>query len=227
MRKAASMIELVIAIVVMGIAMMTLPLMLTTTQSNNAFAMQQEGILAARTKLGDILTYRWDKNSEQNGSIKVLDTNSSYFRRKDTNSIRRIGHAKGNLRRKFFNINNANRYASPIPNNPNDMNFSAIEDFNNHDFNITSFTINGKDANKSQDYRFIDTHLHINVKYINDNNNTPFDFNTTGLNHTTNIKMIEVNTTTTDATSPDKNISFTLRAFSCNIGANELLRRPY
>ena len=49
MRKAASMIELIIAIVVMGIAVMTLPILLLKTQNNNAYTLQQEIILAART----------------------------------------------------------------------------------------------------------------------------------------------------------------------------------
>ena len=58
-----SMLELVVAIVVMGIVVMSLPLILTQVQNNNAFAMQQEAILAAKAKIGDVLTYEWDANS--------------------------------------------------------------------------------------------------------------------------------------------------------------------
>lgn len=78
MRRGTSMLELVVAIVVMGIAVMALPLMLSQTKSNNEFAMQQEAILAARTKLGDVLTYAWDEaNVLLTGATLVLDTNDT------------------------------------------------------------------------------------------------------------------------------------------------------
>ncbi len=219
MRKAASMLELVIAIVVMGIAMMTLPLMLSRVQSNNNFAMQQEAILMARTQVGDIVTYRWDENSSYNSKIGVLDTNSAYFTRVGS-STRRIGHVKGNKRRKFFN---SERNAS-LPNTfgtadngesiPDD-----IDDFNNKDKNLTGTT------NASFDYKFSDanTTMKITVQYIDDNNTSPvFDFNTSALSTTTNIKMITV---TLNNSQLDGNL--TLRAFSCNIGANQLLRKDF
>ena len=102
LRNGSSKIKTVVAIIVMGIAMMTLPMMLTTVQNNNAFAMQQEAILMARTQLGDIMTYPWDENSIKNGISIVLDTtngDSNLSRFPDSNSTRRIGHIKGDKRR--------------------------------------------------------------------------------------------------------------------------------
>jgi len=220
-RKAASMLELVIAIVVMGIAMMTLPLMLSRVQSNNNFAMQQEAILMARTQIGDIVTYRWDENSLLNFKIGVLDTNSTYFRR-DGNSTRRVGHVKGNKRRKFFNsernasLTNTFGTADNGESIPDD-----IDDFNDKDKNLTGTT------NASFDYKFSDanTTMKISVKYINDSNTSPFIFYPSTLptgTTTTNIKMITV-----DLNNSQLDGNLTLRAFSCNIGANQLLRKDF
>ena len=55
-RSAMSMIELVVAIVVMGIAVASLPLILLQTQRSTALAMQQEVILATTTRLAFILS---------------------------------------------------------------------------------------------------------------------------------------------------------------------------
>ena len=102
MRKAASMLELVIAIVVMGIAVMSLPLILTQSQNANAIALQQEVILATKTKLGYILSYEWDINSyDANASVsRVLNTTSadSDF---NTTTTRRIGHVFADSRRRL------------------------------------------------------------------------------------------------------------------------------
>jgi hypothetical protein len=168
----------------------------------------------------------------------VLDTNSSYFKR-EVNSTRRIGHVVGNRRRKLFNseINASTTMGLDAGENIN--NADDIDDFNGVDSNVTTI-INNSDNNRSEDYRFLDLNLHTTVSYINDFNNSisvsneknlstiSFDFNTTIATATsTNIKMIEVNATVIDTTSTDKNITFTFRTFSCNIGENDLLRRAW
>ena len=224
MRKAASMIELVIAIVVMGIAMMTLPMMLTTVQSNNTFAMQQEAILIARTQMGDIITYPWDEHStDASFNFAVLDTNSSdlassiYKRDPNDSSMRRIGHIKGNKRRKFFSTKT---YASTTLGQEG-TNYDDIDDFNSK---VKSLSDTG-DANATLGYKlYKDLNMSVSVKYISDTNSTAiFDFNKTSTpTGSTNIKMIEVSLINSQL---DGNM--TLRAFSCNIGANRLLRRTF
>ena len=221
MRKAASMIELVIAIVVMGIAMMTLPLMLTTTQNNNTFAMRQEAILAARTQLGDELTYLWDENSmDSNHNVAVLDTNSTnIFFERVPSTIRRIGHIKGNKRRKYFASPTyatapANLGKDGIEATPND-----IDDFSSS----TPITI--QHVANTLDYRY-NLNMTTTVSYVDDNftQGTPFDFNTSATSpaKSTNIKMI-----TLIITNDNNDFNMTLRAYSSNIGANQLLRRDF
>ncbi|MDA7848094.1 hypothetical protein N8972_01250 [Sulfurospirillum sp.] len=223
LRKASSMIELVIAIVVMGIAVMTLPLMLDKTQTNNAFAMQQEAILAARTQIGDILTYPWDENSIQNDVVGVLNVHINSDDELDRNiTIRRVGHVLADKRRKFFNadvnattiINLGKDGAELIPNDIDD--FSGV---------LTRLVNSGEDAGVL-DYRY-NLNMTTTVSYVNDSadyfaTNIPlFTLNTNSSLITTNIKMVEL-------TLRGSNLSkFTLRSYSTNIGGSQFLRRNW
>ncbi|HIP47310.1 MAG TPA: type II secretion system protein, partial [Campylobacterales bacterium] len=59
-RSGFSLVELVLSIVIIAIALMTIPLMLNQSAKSNQFALMQESILAARTKMGNILSFKWD-----------------------------------------------------------------------------------------------------------------------------------------------------------------------
>ena len=230
LRKASSMLELVIAIVVMGIAMMTLPMMLTRVQSNNEFAMQQEAVLMARTELGDILTYPWDGNSTDSSlNVGVLDTTSgdSDFNR-STDSIRRKGHVKADKRRKFFATPT---YATLKSNFGTTGTPGDIDDFDTStDINLTT-THDANETNATLGYKVSDSNMSVSVKYLSDittydttNGIVTFDINTSATppTGTTNLKLIEVSLTNSLLDG-----SITLRAFSANIGANQLLRRTF
>ena len=209
LRKASSMIELVIAIVVMGIAVMTLPLMLEQTQKNNAFAMQQEAILAAKTQLGDIVTYPWDDNSLKGGIVAVLDTNGDNDYNRIAGTIRRKGHVVQDKRRKFFDavINPATVAIAGV---------TSISDFNGDSQTLSPTSdLTGEETNL--DYRFT-MNLNTTVNYVSD---AVFTLPTTTQIGTSNIKMITVEA------SGDEMSTFVLRAYSANIGESQLLRRPY
>jgi len=214
-RKAASLIELVFAIVIMGLAMTTLPMMLTRVQKNNTFAMQQEAILIARTQIGDIITYPWDENSfDDSYNVGILDTDGDT----DFNRTNRVGLINANKRRKFFTNNTPATY--PLVKESTDI--DDIDDFNTKNQVLTA----GVNTNSTLGYKLSDSNMTINVNYIADTTTFPtpgtFNFNTTSLSKSTNIKMIEVSL---QNGLLDKNI--TLRTFSSNIGANQLLRRTF
>lgn len=229
MRKAVSLIELIIAIVVMGIAVMSLPLILTQTQSNNALALQQEAILSTKAKIGFISSYPWDQNSWDNtGSIfRVLDTSASPSADNAfaTADIRRIGHIQTDKRRRLWDVGNANRE----PNNdvtaaPNE---DDIDDFNNHADNITI-------ADPTQmDYVFALT-MTPSIVYLKDSAiggyngaTVQFDFDATNTetntSKPTNIKMITVRTVS--QVGNDVNVS--LRSFASNIGQSRISKRDW
>ncbi|WP_041962550.1 type II secretion system protein [Sulfurospirillum cavolei] len=225
MRSAMSLIELVFTIVIMGIAVMSLPLILTQVQRNDAFAMQQEAILAAKAKIGDILMYEWDERSFNSTAQRsyVLDTTNggdAELRRVGITNMR-LGHISAENRRKFFDVNTT---ASAIGADAGDL--DDVDDFNG--LPPTTLVVTAGEDAGTLDYIF-DLNLTTSINYAEDNatyssNGTlnDFTFNPNNAPATpTNIKVISVT-----VSGGDQNI--TLRAFTYNIGESMLLpSRPY
>ncbi|MBL0687541.1 MAG: type II secretion system protein [Sulfurospirillum sp.] len=216
MKKASSMIELVVSIVVIGIAVMTLPLMLEQTQRNSTFTMQQEAILVARTKLGNILTYSWDDNTVQNNIIGVLDVHVDADDELDRNTTqRRVGHVSQDRRRKFFTNST---FATTHVNLGSDGSINDIDDF----IEFNSYNLSG-----NLDYRF-KFDINTTVNYHNDTANysaqdmSNFTFSRVLNTTSTNIKRVRVSLYLNDI-----NTTLMLEAYSANIGGTALLRRVY
>ena len=229
MRRGASMLELVVAIVVMGIAVMALPLMLSQTKSNNEFAMQQEAILAARTKLGDVMTYAWDEaNVALTDATLVLDTNDtgSDTELNKVNGSRRIGHVFGDKRRKGYDVQVLSTASGALGTDTGETQLSDYDDID--DFHNTSQQLfnSGEATISGQDYKFTDMNLTTRVLYIDDSatyiNPTinDFAFTTANANRRSNIKMVEI-------TVSGSQTNFVLRSYSSNVGESELLRRTW
>lgn len=214
-KKAFTLIELVVAIVVIGIAMMSIPLMLSQASKSNEFNINQEAILAGVTKISSILTYSWNETNSS-GILQVFDVTNgdSELNRTVTDKNRRVGHFKEKYRRKFYDdTTEANLTLGHDKGNE----YDDIDDFNGEYFNI----VNGGTG----DY-IKDLNLSVTVSYIKDSatySQSPtlnFDLNTSPVLPSTNIKIVEIN-----VTDKDHNIITKLKAFSANIGSYELLYR--
>ncbi|MEJ2488728.1 MAG: hypothetical protein P8Y50_02830, partial [Sulfurovaceae bacterium] len=72
-RKAIAMIELIIAIVIMGIAFLAIPMINNEAIKSDENAMLQESIAAGASQTELILTMKWDENSSD-----ILDTSTSW-----------------------------------------------------------------------------------------------------------------------------------------------------
>lgn len=226
MRSAMSMLELVFAIVIMGIAVMSLPLILTQVQTNNAFALQQEAILAAKTKIGDILTHEWDNNSYDTTAQRsfALDTtNGDVELGRVGTTNQRIGHINADYRRKLYDATVVlnDRSASAIGADGGDL--DDIDDFSGQ-----ATTIAATETAGTLDYVFTTLTLTPTITYASDaatyRNSTLTDFTFNPANAATtptNIKTVSVQVSGASQT-------ITLRAFSCNVGESTLLpSRPY
>jgi len=225
-----SMIELVFAIVIMGISVMSLPLVLTQVQNNDAFTMRQEAILAAKEAIGDILTYQWDEHSYDStaGRSFVLDTtHADPELSRDGNTTQRVGHVNANYRRKLFDTSVlfANRSASAI--GADGGNLDDIDDF---DGQVSNVNLSAEAAGTGLDY-VLSVNLKSDITYATDtgtySNQTlnDFVFNPVAQAATTNIKAITV--TVRDANDANKTIT-SLCAFTCNIGESTFIpSRPY
>ena len=74
------MIELIFAIVIMAIALMSAPMLIRTSTQSSMVALQQESIAAAVSQMGMIMTAEWD-HRDTNGTAgePVLTTDSTVF----------------------------------------------------------------------------------------------------------------------------------------------------
>lgn len=222
-RGGFTLIELVVAIVVMAIALMSVPLLLSQTSKSDAFSINQEAILAGATKIGNILTYPWDDKLVGQLAVKyILDVSNgdNELDRSAADPNRRIGNFKANYRRKF-NTNETN--ASLTLGRATDTNTTAYNDID--DFNgVTESITNGGVGDYLKDFNLTTT-----VNYIDDNatySSSPtlnINLNTAATAASTNIKLVEVQVT--DTTSNEQ--ITTLRAFSANIGSYELIFRTF
>lgn len=219
MRRGVSMIELIFAIVVMGISIMTIPAMLTQSSSAILVSTQQEAILAGSTKMGNILSHSWDINQtdgvRNGGYAKViratdgdseLDINATTFRR--------VGHFQGDKRRRAYQDFLATD--ASINNTGN----THLGSFAGTDYQLV-------DANGSGDY-IREYETNTTVFFIDDSAaysdvNLSFNFSDSDVGDTnpTNIKFVNMIVTSPD----DSDVKVRLFSFSSNIGQTQLLKR--
>ncbi len=213
------MVELVISIVVIGIAFMSIPLILTETSKSVETSIRQEAVMAGLTQMVNVMSYRWDERQTDesiNGSYaKVLDTSSltELECSDEAEGRRRIGHFVGQERRKCYNTV---REATPVVDLGSDG--GDMDDID--DISGTGALLSGGAATTLSDDYKKDYNSTITVIYVDDNiSNTDFtptfitgSISTEAKANPTNIKMIETKIVSDDDTQ------VVLRAFAANVG---------
>jgi len=238
LRPAIAMIELIFAIVIMGIVMMSAPMLISTAAKSGYVAIQQEAINEAASQVNMIMGYHWDENSTDerflDPILKVLSTSADpeldeLNTTTSPSTGRRAGTPKESYRA-FIRSDGMRPIATTIPATGNSAK-KNIGDFNGAtsliDVDPAGSVDNVEDATTIR----IDT----KVRYITDistysspaSGTITFspDFDptsgTTASNTSTNIKRITVTLTSVGAPEElDKEII--LHAFSCNIGGYKL-----
>ncbi|MDD5359075.1 MAG: hypothetical protein PHI79_02065 [Sulfurovaceae bacterium] len=209
-RKAIAMIELIFAIVVMGIAMLAIPMITSQTIKGSESALMQESVSAAASELNMILAKPWDSNgTDESLGSPILRTNSLVF---DS----RAGLDGNNSRTRFyFGIR------ADASNNVYDPDENDIGDFNGKVETLTVY--NSETTNATQgDYADVNINMTTTVDFIPDNivlgPSTTFDFSSAApaAGGTTSIKRVTTTLTSTEPAFADKQI--VLQSFSCNIG---------
>ena len=227
-RPAIAMIELIFAIVIMGIVMMSAPMLISTSTSSTYVSLQQEGINEAASRIHMIMGYAWDENNTQdNYTPSILHTTSATD---DLQSVgttaRRIGiPSKGGRSYKLTDSAGSELNASTLLG-------SDGGDSNDMDDYIGDVTVTLIEA-ASIDYIEKQDKVNINtaVTYGADSVGGGYSQNIitfvpfSDANTTSNIKNIAVTLTSTSGIS-DLAKNIVLRAFSCNIGGYTLKKWP-
>jgi len=233
-KKGIAMIELIFAIVVIGIVLLSTPMLIQQSINSGYVALQQEAIAAISSHTGILLSKHWDEGDANNttGVAPIIELN---------NSISTIFHLAGildiNLSSRTSAIGEGNLTVSIIGVDANETSpdlFDDIDDYNNQDLNLSIF--NNEVASTSMgDY--IDQNVTINtvVTFADDRPNGVDSLSGTTINagntiytnqdvspNTSNIKFIKVNLTSKNSTIKELEKNITLNAFSCNIGTYAL-----
>ena len=235
-RKAVAMIELIFAIVIMGLALMSAPMLISQASKGGLTAVQQEAIVAASTELGMIMTRHWDEaDTNESDYAPILKVNENITALNETVTAdgngtgKRIG-TPASSSRGFVTSNGIRLQATAL--NNEDGTFDDIDDFNGKH---TTLSVSAGDSTTAAVGDYIDTSLQIDtsIAYLSAPNisyaattisfNSPFS--STSAN-STNIKSIST-TVTSGSHDTELHTRITLRAFMCNIGTYTLQRRTF
>lgn len=239
-RAGVAMIELIFAIVIMGIVLMSAPLLISQAEKGAIVGVQQEAISAAASNIGMILTRHWDEqDTDETRESPILSTGSvvaalSEATAADGNlSGRRVGTPT--LSYRSFLTSTGERLAATTP-----ANFTTENDFDDiDDYDGVTTTIslpNAGDATNTQTGDYTDTSLQMAtaVRYISDAptagtfNSSSISFSNPGaaVAGTSNIKFVST-TITSAANAATLGTNVTLSAFTCNIGTYKLEERTF
>ena len=226
LRPAIAMIELIFALVIMGIALMSTPMLMSTASKTTTVALQQEGINEATSRIAMIMTYAWDEKdtNESCATPPVLRVSGGDNALKEVNTTsnpntgRRVGVPTESSSRTFL-CKNQRFDASAIGSDGGDK--DDIDDF---DATIGLVSINSS----STDYIETTTvNIATSVYYTPDAASSSYTFPHTDAGSITNIKGISVTLTSSSSASELNQKEIKLHGFSCNIGGMEFAKRTF
>jgi len=233
LRPAVAMIELIFAIVIMSIVMLSAPMLISTASKGGYTAIQQENIGEASSQVNIIMGYQWDENNTDESYFPVVLTtagNNGLYENITTHA--RAGTPIQSFR-KFVSSGGERGTATPLASLGPDMNdLDDMDDFNDvvHLDDVETSTSDYIERNTSID-------INSTITYMTDAPQAGENYNNSGggtltyipnfignAGGTTNIKRIQV--TLTSASGIDElEKQITLHAFSCNIGSYKLEER--
>ena len=237
MRSAIAMIELIFAIVILGIVMMSAPMLISTATQSGYVALQQEAIASASAEIAMILTHHWDEGNTdptRTASILVSPNGDSDLKQKMNGTIptgRRAGTPSSSSRRFFHSLGGEAISTTPADKlGPDNGDKDDIDDF----ITATTAALTNLESTSTGVGDVIDKKIAIEVKvnYLDDTPggssyagtsntltyNTPFE---KAISTDSNIKQVQVKLTTTHI-EKELQKEIVLNAFSCNIGAYQL-----
>jgi hypothetical protein len=231
-RQAIAMIELIFALVVIGLVLISAPQLIQTAAKSSYIAMQQEGISEAAAKINMIMGYHWDeKDTDKIFLDPILTTTSGHIELDaNTTTLRRNGTPLESYRAFVRSDNTKNIPASTIL-GAESGDKDDIDDFNNETIHLLYYP--GGLANADYIEKGTDINITTKVEYEKDDVSSgyqqstityiPFRPESIG---TTNIKGIIV-TLTSNSGIKELEKSITFKAFSCNIGGYKLEERNF
>ena len=237
LRPAIAMIELIFAIVVIGITLLSAPLLVSQATSSSMTSFQQESVAMAASHTSAVMTYEWDEENTGIHAGKILNvTSGDADLDQSTGTLARGATARfpNARRRQFDNIATPLFATAHLGIDTND----SVDDIDDFIVKPLHLTIYSTAINNTDRGDYIDKNITLNtfVLYGNDaatyNSGTgifafsqPFRHAAIPNGSTTNIKLITVRLTSNNVNDEFKDKQITLNAFMCNIGTGRPLKR--
>jgi len=239
-KKGIALIELIFAIVIIGIVLLSTPMLIQQSINSGYVALQQEAIAAISSHTEILLSKHWDEEDANNttGVAPIIQLQNP----QPNSPFQLSGIIDVNLSSRTSAVGENNLTASLIGVDFNETSpdlFDDIDDYNNRDLNLTIF--NGEATTASiGEYVDQDIIIHTDITFaddrplvagalsgttINAGNNiftTPDLGLSGGVPIDSNIKFVKVKLTSANTDIPELNKSITLNAFSCNLGTYTL-----
>jgi hypothetical protein len=238
-RKAVAMIELIFAIVIMGIALMSAPTLISQASQGSLTVVQQEAIVAGATEIGMIMTRAWDEadtdDTNYNPILATVENNTvpelAEVIGVDGNGTgKRVGIPQPSSR-SFLTSDGQRLNAGAIQADAGDL--DDIDDF---DGRVTTLGVQtAADATTTEEGDYIDISLQITTAVAYNDSPATGNYATTTISfdspfsvaaNSANIKSI-ITRVTSGSHDAELDTDITLRAFMCNIGSYELNRRTF
>lgn len=231
------MIELIFAIVIMGIVLLSAPMLIQQSIASSNVALQQESIAAIASHTGILLSKHWDENNTVHTvGISPILTLSNPVVGSDFN-FSGIDF-ENNVSGRTSSVATLSYNASTVLYNEDNTSFDDLDDYNGIPMTLSVFLAENASAGTLGDY--VDTSITIatTVSYANDrattnlNQSTMFAGNKIfnnqdlGANIQSHIKFVQTTLTST-ANVDELEKTITLNAFSCNLGTYALGGRQY
>lgn len=223
MRPAIAMLELIFAIVIMAIILMSAPMLISTAAKSGYVAIQQEAINEAASQVNMIMGYQWDENDVNDLYIDpILQVSNGHADlAEDGTTGRRQGTPEESYR-SFVRSDGVDDLAASTALGA-ETGETEEDDIDDFDENITLTLIQASTSDYVEDTTIT---IDPDLSYISDDitggynqSSITYDPFTASVG-TTNVKSITVTLTSSGPEELDKEII--LRAFSCNIGAYKL-----
>ncbi len=222
---AFTMIELIFAIIVISIVVISMPMMMKANEDAVESNIVQEALFASSAKMMQVLSYPWDENSTDNTGVygKVIDISggTAAYKRSDANgtldvnSSYRVGHILQDNHRRFHD------YTSPYANTIGALatNVATPTALNNTGQTNVPFDNPLSSATGYKNNYTMD----VSVGYISDTPSSTFIFPNIGETTTpTNIRLLTV--TIKDSNGNPLTL---LRSYSSNIGEFDFAKRRF
>jgi len=245
-RPAIAMIELIFSIVIIGISMLTVPILVGQSTQSIYTSLQQESIAAAAVQISTIMSSHWDGNNTDlaiTGTPVLQTTIVAGLPNCGTINPPGVTDTSGRGCRSAINpaaTLNARSIGANSTEGTEGLFLDDVDDYNGQSYTISVYRLENTSTSLGD---YIDKNITISSRVIYGDDvprlvgnaasaggyDTVIDFsnpfrNTIAAPNSSNIKLISVNLTSASQASVlnDKNI--TLSAFMCNIGAPRQIR---